>query len=171
MEGRRFRAGAVSFDDGGREGYAFTVVDVDATLLRLIRGAAPSGCRSVPATTDQQVQQYLSAPPASGFRLVDFETAEVVVLESAPPQYVLRVAGTVAYANMAVQLVPLVYIRQPEYWGIEVVGSLAGIGLPAEAPYEVSLTVTHFLGTAGIEVIGASRSQTVDVGVVAGGRA
>jgi hypothetical protein len=64
---------------------------------------------------------------------------------------------------MDVQLVPLVYVRQPEYWGIEVVGSLHGIGLPAEASYEVSLAVTSFLGTAGVEVIGATAQQRIDI--------
>jgi hypothetical protein len=65
---------------------------------------------------------------------------------------------------MQVQLVPLVFIQQPEYWGIEVVGSLpGGIGLPALAPYEVSLPLAGFLGTQGIEVIGATRVQRFDI--------
>ena len=71
---------------------------------------------------------------------------------------------------MTVQLVPLVFIRQPEYWGIEVVGSVAEIVLPALAPYEVSLSVTSFLGTEGIEVIGANRVQRFDIDR-SGGRA
>ena len=75
----------------------------------------------------------------------------------------LRVSGTKPWATMTVQLVPLVFVRQPEYWGIEVVGSLPGIGLPAQAPYEVSLAVTSFLGTRGIEVLGANRSQRFDL--------
>jgi hypothetical protein len=57
----------------------------------------------------------------------------------------------------------LVFIQQPEYWGIEVVGSLPEIGLPALAPYEVSLAITPFLGAKGIEVIGASRVQRFDI--------
>ena len=39
----------------------------------------------------------------------------------------------------------------------------AGIGLPALAPYEVTLAVTSFLGTQGIEVIGANRVQRFDI--------
>jgi hypothetical protein len=109
------------------------------------------------------MERFRSAPPASAFRLIDFEYADIMTLESFPPQFVLRVSGTKPIANMTVQLVPLVFIRQPEYWGIEVVGFLPEIGLPALAPYEVSLTITPFLGTKGIEVIGASRVQRFDI--------
>ncbi len=75
----------------------------------------------------------------------------------------LAVSGTKPVVNMQVRLVPLLFIRQPEYWGIEVVGSLPTIGLPAPAPYEVSLPLAGFLGTQGMEVIGASRVQWFDM--------
>ena len=59
-----------------------------------------------------------------------------------------------------VDLVPRVYIRQRDYWGIEVVGMLpGGFELPAEAPYVVSLPLAGIVGTEGIEVIGATRSE------------
>jgi Subtilisin inhibitor-like len=95
--------------------------------------------------------------------VIDFEKAEIFVLESFPPQYVLVVSGTKPYVNMKVDLVPLVYIQQPEYWGIEVVGCLPGIGLPATAHYTVSLPLADLTGTEGIEVIGASRHQQIRV--------
>ena len=41
--------------------------------------------------------------------------------------------------------------------------SLPELGLPALAPYEVSLAITPFLGAKGIEVIGASRVQRFDI--------
>ena len=65
---------------------------------------------------------------------------------------------------MSVDLSPLVYIRQPEYWGIEVVGRLRG-GLPllTEVPYEVSLPLSGITGTRGVEVIGASHSEKLEV--------
>jgi hypothetical protein len=148
---------------GARADYAFTVVSVDESLLRIRVRPLPATYSSVPCATEEELQHFTSAPPASAFRLIDFVDADVVTLESFPPQYVLRVSGTKPYANMAVQLVPLVYVRRPEHWGIEVVGSLPGIGLPAEKPYEVSLAVTSFLGTAGIEVIGATRRQRFDI--------
>jgi hypothetical protein len=107
---------------------------------------------------------YEALPKAGSYRLVDFEWAEVVTLRSFPPQFLLRVGGTKPYANMRVDLSPLVYIRQPEYWGIEVVGCLrGGILLPAEVPYEVSLPLSGITGTRGVEVIGATRSEQIEV--------
>jgi hypothetical protein len=83
----------------------------------------------------QAMEGYESLPKAGSYRLLDFEWAEVAALESFPPRFLLRVGGTKPYANMSVDLSPLVYIRQPEYWGIEVVGRLrGGILLPAEVP-------------------------------------
>jgi hypothetical protein len=153
---------AVRFD-GAREDYAFTVVSVSAELLQ-IRLASSTPYEKIPCADAEQMERFTKAPPATSFRLLDFDYADVVTLESFPPQFVLRVSGTKPLANMQVQLVPLVFIRQPEYWGIEVVGSLpGGIGLPALAPYEVSLPLTGFLGTQGIEVIGASRVQRFDI--------
>jgi hypothetical protein len=148
---------------GRREDYAFTVVSVDDAVLEIRTEPLTSQYASVPPADEEQMQRFLAAPPASSFRLIDFEYADVVTLESFPPQFVLRVSGTKPIANMTVQLVPLVFIQQPEYWGIEVVGSLPEIGLPALAPYEVSLAITPFLGTKGIEVIGASRVQRFDI--------
>jgi hypothetical protein len=150
--------------DGAREDYAFTIVSVEADLLRIRPASAAARYESVPCADDEQMRRFTSAPSATGFRLLDFDYADVVTLESFPPQFVLRVSGTKPVANMQVQLVPLVFIRQPEYWGIEVVGSIpGGIGLPALAPYEVSLPLAGFLGTQGIEVIGASRVQRFDI--------
>ena len=167
VPGRWTQAGAgriaVRFD-GAREDYAFTVLSVDAELLRIRTESAPPAYPSMPCADAEQMERFTSAPPATSFRLIDFESADVVTLESFPPQFVLRVSGTKPLFNMQVQLVPLVFIRQPEYWGIEVVGSLpGGIGLPALAPYEVSLPLAGFLGTRGIEVIGASRVQRFDI--------
>ena len=139
------------------------MVSVDDAVLRIRTEPLTSKYASVPPADEEQMQRFLAAPPASSFRLIDFEYADVVTLESLPPQFVLRVSGTKPIANMTVQLVPLVFIQQPEYWGIEVVGSLPEIGLPALAPYEVSLAITPFLGTKGIEVIGASRVQRFDI--------
>lgn len=112
----------------------------------------------------EQMKAFEGLPKARSFRLIDFEQAEVVTLESFPPQYVLVVKGTKPYLNMRVELLPLVYIRQPEYWGIEVVGRLrGGIGLPALAPYTASTPLAGITGTAGIEVIGATRSERIKV--------
>jgi hypothetical protein len=110
-----------------------------------------------------QAQAFGDLPQPKSSRLIDFETAELRVLKSNPPQYVLVVSGTKPFLNMQVDLVPLVYIQQPDFWGIEVVGSLpGGIGLPALAPYTVVL-LNPPLGKEGIEVIGATHSERIDV--------
>lgn len=105
---------------------------------------------------------FAKMPAPSSVRVIDFEKAEVhpgIV----PKTYILVVSGTKPYVNMKVELVPLVYVRQPEYWGIEVVGSLPGVGLPTTAPYTVSLPLDGILGTKGIEVIGANKTEKIDV--------
>lgn len=106
---------------------------------------------------------FTELPQAEACRLIDFTDVEVRP-GFVPNTYILIVSGTKPYMNMAVELVPRVYIRQPEYWGIEVVGCLPGIGLPAEAPYTVSLPLDGIRGTEGIEVIGASHSRKIRVG-------
>lgn len=95
---------------------------------------------------------------------IDFEYAEVVTLESFPPQLVLVVSGTKPYLNMEVTLRPVDFVQQPEYWTIEVIGRLPnGIGLPALAPYTAALRLEGTIGTKGVEVVGATRRQEIDV--------
>ncbi|GAA2826505.1 hypothetical protein [Nonomuraea rubra] len=108
------------------------------------------------------VENFAELPAPSSVRLIDFEEARVVP-GIVPRSFILIVSGTKPYLNMSVSLSPLVYIQQPEYWGIEVIGSLPGIGLPATAPYTVSLPLDGILGTKGIEVIGAGNRKTFDV--------
>jgi hypothetical protein len=113
---------------------------------------------------EEQLREYEALPKPGSCRLIDFDQAQIYTLESFSPQYVLHVSGTKPYLNMQVDLVPLVYIRQPEYWGIEVVGCLpGGIGLPATAPYTAWINLSGITGTEGIEVIGATRSEKLEV--------
>jgi hypothetical protein len=107
-------------------------------------------------------EEFAQLPASSSVRLVDFDEAKVVP-GVVPNTFILVVNGTKPYLNMTVELSPLVYVRQPEYWGIEVVGKLRGIGLPATAPYTVSLPLDGIVGTKGIEVIGANDRRPIDV--------
>jgi hypothetical protein len=109
---------------------------------------------------------FLKAPTASSVRLINFTHAEVRP-GFVPDTWILIVSGTKPYLNMTVELSPLIYIRRPEFWGIEVVGSLSGIGLPANAPYTVSIPLDSILGTKGIEVIGANKRKKIYVPPVA----
>ncbi|WP_043623906.1 hypothetical protein [Nonomuraea candida] len=102
------------------------------------------------------------SPAPQPVRLIDFDEAQVVP-GTVPETFILVVSGTKPYLTMDVSLVPLTYIRQPEFWGVEVAGTLKGVGLPATAPYTVTLPLDGVLGTEGIEVIGASRRQAVKV--------
>ncbi|MEA2137270.1 MAG: hypothetical protein QOG56_420 [Solirubrobacteraceae bacterium] len=103
-------------------------------------------------------------PASSSEQPIDFEHAEVVTLESFPPQFVLVVSGTKPFLNMEVTLRPVDFIRQPEYWTIDVIGRLPdGIGLPALAPYTAALRLGAKIGTKGVEVVGATRRQQIDI--------
>jgi hypothetical protein len=113
--------------------------------------------------SEEQLEAFKSLPVAETCRLIDFEGVNIAVFDSMPPQIFLTVAGMKPYANMIVNLVPRVYIRQPEYWGIELVGCLSGVGLPVQTPYTVSIPLNGITGTRGIEVAGATRSEKKDV--------
>ena len=106
--------------------------------------------------------EFARQPVSESVRLIDFERAEVRP-GFLPGTYILVVSGTKPYLNMQVALSPLVYVRQPEYWGIEVIGSLPGLGLPALAPYIVSLPLDGIRGSIGIEVIGANQTQFINL--------
>jgi hypothetical protein len=101
-------------------------------------------------------------PPPESCRLIDFEKA-VVVPGFIPKTFFLIVSGTKPWVTMSVSLHPRIYIVQPDYWGIEVIGCQYGIGLPQTAPYHVALEITHVLGKQGIEVVGATHSEKIKV--------
>ncbi|HEY0151551.1 MAG TPA: hypothetical protein VGB92_06115 [Longimicrobium sp.] len=104
-----------------------------------------------------------SHPAAESHRLLDFDSAHVTP-GFIPGTYFLTVAGTKPCSNMTVTLSPLIYIRCPEYWGIEVVGHLPhGICLNRIAPYEETIPLTGIIGSAGIEVIGARRTERFEI--------
>jgi hypothetical protein len=114
--------------------------------------------------------QLPDLPPASCARLIDFERAVVISPMIYPPKPVLVVSGKKPYP-MTVELVPLTYVRRPEYWGIEVVGRTDGRGGPTpmpaitNIPYVVELDLAGCVGTHGVEVIGASRTEKIPVTV------
>jgi hypothetical protein len=95
-------------------------------------------------------------------RRINFTKAEVRpgIL---PKTYFLIVSGTKPNLNMDVRLRPLIYIQQPEYWGIEVIGTPSGLGIPVTAPYHVFKSLTGIIGKRGIEVIGANKTKKIKV--------
>lgn len=93
------------------------------------------------------------------WRLVAYEEARIDAPGDDFFSY-LTVTGVSAYANVQIELMPLVYIDRPEYWGIEVVGAVRQYALPAVTPWEVRLPLDWELGTRGVEVIGAYGQRT-----------
>jgi hypothetical protein len=95
-----------------------------------------------------------------GFYLLDIEKAELRpgLIRGT---FFLTVAGTKPWSTIIVKFSPLIYIQQPEYWGIQVVGIQLGIGLPVVTPYMHTEEVTQYLGKKGVEVIGANRTITL----------
>ncbi len=109
------------------------------------------------------IAHKLQARPASQTcALIDFDKAEVYVGLGGNGRFLL-VTGERATVSMRVDLRPLIYVTQPEYWGVEVVGCVSGIVLPQTAPYAETLEISAFTGTKGIEVIGANERLRIDL--------
>lgn len=106
------------------------------------------------AEKDKDAKQFCELAP--------FDDA-VVVPGFVNGTYFAIVRGVVRCANMSVQLVPLVYIDKPDYWGIQVVACVGDICLPTQTPYLVWLDVTSTRGHKGIEIIGANRPLRIDI--------
>ena len=111
---------------------------------------------------ESHLKAFEALPHSTTCRLIDFQQAEVRP-GFVPNTFFLIVSGMKPWLNMKVELQPLIYIKQPEYWGIEVVGCLSGIGLPVVTPYHVWLDISHARGTKGIEVIGASERKQIKI--------
>lgn len=111
---------------------------------------------------EKQLKAFTALPHSSSHRIIAFKEAEVrpgIVSGT----WFLIVRGVKPLVTMGVELHPLIYITRPEYWGIEVVGTQKGIGLPVTAPYEVALEISHFVGSKGIEVIGSTSKKKIKV--------
>jgi hypothetical protein len=101
-----------------------------------------------------------SKASASG-KLIDFQNARVV--GGTKTGYFLLVWGRKPYLNMEVSLRPLVYVQQPDYWGIQVIGTMSGVGIPVVVPYHVHIPLQGSMGKKGVEVIGANKSKKINV--------
>ena len=100
---------------------------------------------------------------ASGARVIAYEKAEIrpgFVNDT----WILIVSGQAPCLNMKVELTPHIYVSCPEYWAIEVVGTLpSGFCLTAIRPYYETIVLTGITGSKGIEVIGSNRREVIDV--------
>ncbi len=108
------------------------------------------------------LRDFAASPAAESIRRIDFDSAEVV--GNFPGGHVLLVRGEAPCANMEVRLSPLIYIDCPEYWGIEVLASLPGsVCLTAMKPFALAIPLAGITGSKGIEVLGARRSEQIDL--------
>ncbi len=100
-------------------------------------------------------------------RLIDFERVDVISPMIYPPQPRLVVSGLLPTPGTRVTLQPLTYVSPPQYWGIQVVGTIENIERPAPdaapVPYSAELDLVGVTGTEGVEVIGASQTERVVV--------
>lgn len=87
-----------------------------------------------------------------------------------PPQPKLVVSGVKPHPDVEVSLVPLTYVSQPPYHGIQVVGTTTVEGPHvsppiASVPYSVELDLDGLLGSEGVEVIGDTKTKQIAVQV------
>jgi hypothetical protein len=78
--------------------------------------------------------------------------------------YQLTVSGIKPYTNMEVSLSRQPYSSKPPYWRSVVVGCVKNfLVMPVPTPYYITVPLTEFVGTKGVEIVGASRSMRRNV--------
>lgn len=104
-----------------------------------------------------------------GGQIIDFERAELRRLPFQDSLY-LWVRGRLPAAGLDARLSPRIYHGQPDYWGIEVaaIGGVAADNDVSDADgdglsFERSVPLAGITGTRGVAVIGASRSEQIDI--------
>jgi hypothetical protein len=104
----------------------------------------------------------------SANQLIDFERADVITPMIYPPRPRLVVTGVKPHPDMEVTLVPLIYVSQPPYHGIQVVGTATFDGPHvshpiSNVPFAVELDLEGTTGSVGVEVIGKTRTEQIAV--------
>jgi hypothetical protein len=73
--------------------------------------------------------------------------------------YQLTVTGVKPFTNMEVSLSHETYQGRPAYWRTVVIGCVKnGLLMPIAAPYHITMNLDRFVGTEGVEIVGASRA-------------
>jgi hypothetical protein len=132
-------------------------------LARALIASALTAATLVFGASTSSAAETAPTMPEPACQRIDFSRAYVRTVDTGTFERYLVVSGYKPTSNMEVELSPLVYIRQPEYWEIEVQGCQRGLGLPVLTPYTVALRIDGTIGTKGIEVVGATRSQRIDI--------
>ena len=109
-------------------------------------------------------KQFANLDSAQSVKIIAFDELEVRP-GFVSGTYILIVRGEAPCANMDVRLSPRIYIDCPEYWGIEVTGSLpGGICLTAIKPFSIAMELNGVIGSRGVEVIGSNKTEKHEVG-------
>ena len=139
-----------------RIGFVMAIASVFATPV-LVQSATAAPIPEITISPGEDVV-FPEPTDSDNCRLITFDSARVVTNPLTGGR-TLVVKGYAPYAGTAVRLDPLVYFRQPEYWGIQVIGCMPEMGATVMTPYTARLELTGSMGTLGIEVIGADRAQ------------
>ena len=104
--------------------------------------------------------QRFEVLPSAETCLIDFDSVSIVSSADRPGWYV-RVRGLLPCVPMSVQLVPEVYAQRPDFWDNT-----------GPTSFDVTLSRRGIVGTAGIEIVGATRRErrTVPSAGAAAGR-
>jgi hypothetical protein len=109
-------------------------------------------------------------PPGSECTPDSYENAviERVASDEGTSRWNLTVSGK--GSGPSVYLLPVTYIRQPEYWQIEVQRcGPPGVTYPQYIqPYSVTIDLTGVIGTRGVEVVGTNQTEKLDVPLPSG---
>lgn len=134
------------------------------------KGAAKKGASRKASSKKTAGKKAASAGPEKSAAALIPQPAQLISFDRAvvrpgfvPKTYFLIVTGKKPYANMQVHLDPLIYVTKPDFWGIRVVGTMVGIGIPVITPYFVAIPLSGITGKKGIEVIGANKKQKIKV--------
>lgn len=100
--------------------------------------------------------------PTASCSAAEFDSA-TVERDPGTGSTTLIVTGVKRSSNISIELTPVVYIRQPEYWLILVNGCGSGMGMPVLTPYVAKRDITGSIGTLGIEVQGANQSVKIPI--------
>jgi hypothetical protein len=133
------------------------------TLFASALTAAAVAVSALGASAAPEVLQAPSMPDPSLCKPIDFARALVRTVDTPPSDRFLVVSGVKPFSSMEVVLSPVKYIRQPEYWEIDVLGCVRTVGMPTPTPYTASLRLGSTVGTKGIEVVGATQRVTINV--------
>ena len=102
-------------------------------------------------------------PPSESHKVLPISSYELRPGSQAGT-WILVVRGHAPCLNTNVSLEPSIYVQQPEYWRIEVVGSTpGGICLTGVKEYTAVLPLAGTTGTKGIELVGRDGSEQIAV--------